>query len=125
MVYYDWINEITSKLLRWDMKLQNYSFTIEYKKREDNVVADCLSRMYLVTEEDLKEYMTWVKEDKHLGPIYAGLASALKEMEDKCADAELNVSNPDVKRVIDNIMWTLMQDGRLWRKDRLHSNRIG
>lgn len=33
-----------SKLERWALKLQEYDFDVRYKKGEENIVADCLSR---------------------------------------------------------------------------------
>lgn len=33
-----------SKLERWALRLQEYDFTVKYKKGEENLVADCLSR---------------------------------------------------------------------------------
>ena len=43
-----WLNnfkEKNSRLTRWSLALQPFTFTIEHKKGEDNANADTLSRM--------------------------------------------------------------------------------
>ena len=43
-----WLNVArfqNAKLERWALKLQEFNFTVEYKKGCENVVADCLSRL--------------------------------------------------------------------------------
>jgi len=39
-------SDLSSRLARWDIKLQGYSFEIEHRKGCENVAADALSRAF-------------------------------------------------------------------------------
>ena len=52
LLHHSTFGEKTPKLLRWDLKMQSYQYRIEYKEGSENHVADCLSRVYFVREED-------------------------------------------------------------------------
>ena len=46
LIYLERFKETKSRLIRWALALQPYSFTIVHKKGKDNTNADGLSRQY-------------------------------------------------------------------------------
>lgn len=67
------INNPTGRLARWALELQQYDFTIQYRRGNENVVADALSRQPVetcqlaATTEQNTEYQTqcqWIKKKR-------------------------------------------------------------
>jgi len=85
----------SSRLARWALKLQSYSFKIEHRREKLNVVPDVLSRVH---EEDVDELNCL---DKRLvvveSPEYLDLIARVEDCKDRL---------PDVK----------VQDGRVYRR---------
>ena len=50
----------SQKVMRWRMYMQEYNFTIHYKKGEENTVADAFSRLCDVS--DREQYLTALEE---------------------------------------------------------------
>ena len=42
----------SSTLVRWSLRLEEYSYKIEYKKGKENTAADALSRMYPIQQTE-------------------------------------------------------------------------
>lgn len=61
------LNDLSFKLLRWRIKLEEYDYKIFYKKGTSNTNTDALSRIKLLTKEhlgfSLKDYMDEFNRD--------------------------------------------------------------
>ena len=56
-----WLHNVkdpSSRLLRWRLRMKEYEYEIEYFKGKENKVADCLSRLFPITTDTLKQAMT-------------------------------------------------------------------
>ena len=55
-----WLHNVkdpSSRLLRWRLRMEEYDYEIEYVKGKENKVADCLSRLFPITSDTLKQAM--------------------------------------------------------------------
>ena len=53
-----WIHNVkdpSSRLLRWRLRMEEYDYKIEYVKGKENEVADCLSRLFSVYPDTIKQ----------------------------------------------------------------------
>ena len=56
-----WLSKVSAdkgsaKLCRWALKLQQFDFTIEYRKGRENITADCLSRSVFKVSERWEDF---------------------------------------------------------------------
>lgn len=49
------LKDLSGRLARWSLQLQNFDFSIEHRKGSDNIVADTLSRMAVDCSEIISE----------------------------------------------------------------------
>ena len=47
------MNDQSSPLLRWSLRLEQYKYEIQYVKGKENKAADCLSRLFPITSPDI------------------------------------------------------------------------
>ena len=67
-------NKHSPKILRWKLSLQEFDFKVKHCKGTDNVVADCLSRVFLienkqsllVSEDEVKDVQFFDSETKSM-----------------------------------------------------------
>ena len=53
-----WLHNVkdpSSKWLRWRLRMEEYDYDIEYVKGKENKVADCLSRLFPIRSDILKQ----------------------------------------------------------------------
>ena len=43
--------DLSNRLIRWRLRLEEYDYKIEYTKGKDNTAADALSRVHAVTRK--------------------------------------------------------------------------
>uniref|UniRef100_V5GHR5 RNA-directed DNA polymerase n=1 Tax=Anoplophora glabripennis TaxID=217634 RepID=V5GHR5_ANOGL len=115
---------LNSRLSRWVLYLQEYSFNIEYCRGSENVVADTLSRFPIVREEgsrmevpDRSHIEIALLEDKSLSKkVYKNFKNILKAQstDEFCCRVKAMLKEEDVpKRYSD---WFIENEGLLFRR---------
>ena len=66
---------------------------MEYNKGVNNVVADCLSQVFLIGDNDFELYVAKMEKDKFFGKIYTTLRRLMRKMNEVRA-ATLGIYRP-------------------------------
>lgn len=62
--WFQTIDSPSGRLARWSLELQQYDFTIEYRKGENNLVADALSRQGEIAQLETDASCKWYEAKK-------------------------------------------------------------
>ena len=100
--------------------MQNYNYTIVYKKGEDNAAADCLSRNFLILDDirDMEVYKEWMTRNKgDFKKRDVRMFQKLQKMMLKMPKDD-RIVDQEVAEATNDGMFILTKDGRLWKKDK-------
>lgn len=92
------LGDLTNRIQRWKLQLEEYDYSLEYKKGKENVLADTLSRLNLINENGLNKIKTPVQiQENQLKQ------TSIQITKNEDIDNLLNCNNFQIKSEIDSL----------------------
>ena len=109
-----WLHNVkdpSSRLLRWRLRMEEYDYEIEYVKGKENKVADCLSRLFPITTDILKQTAeeSGIVEENNI-PIETN-----KKDTSQATESKEKPTIKEIKKVTEKIKIDLQEEFNKWK----------